>query len=115
MINFLRRRSTRTVDAVDAVYAARVAYAAEQLDRLCPGWRRNVDARRLDMSDPHDCVLGQLYGDYVTGVTALRRRLPFDVSTRWLGTFDGDVPTRVWRDELRRVPNEPPRVPERLA
>lgn len=35
------------------------AYEAERLDRLFPGWWRNIDMSELDLDDSYYCILGQ--------------------------------------------------------
>jgi hypothetical protein len=35
---------------------------AALLDLVCPSWPARIDLRRLEMRQPGDCVLGQLYG-----------------------------------------------------
>jgi hypothetical protein len=35
---------------------------ARHLDRIRPGWAREIDVVNLDMLDNHYCILGQLYG-----------------------------------------------------
>lgn len=52
-----------------------VARGARLLDDHRPGWRESVDAARLDVSDFHSCVLGQLYGSFSAGLTQLGLRL----------------------------------------
>lgn len=54
----------------------RVRAGMALLDRLLvgrPGWRDDLDVDRLDMGDPWDCVLGQLYGTYADGLRMLVR------------------------------------------
>ncbi len=49
-----------------------VGRGIELLDRHGPeGWRQLLDLERLDLSQPEDCVLGQLYGGYYAGCRAL--------------------------------------------
>lgn len=70
------------------------------LDEHVIGWRDKVDADGLDMGDPCCCVLGQVFGDFYTGIETL------DVgygNAERLG-FDGDdYPAlgEAWRRELR--------------
>lgn len=40
--------------------AARVARGAEHLDAVRPGWAFRIDCRRLDITSPACCVIGQL-------------------------------------------------------
>jgi hypothetical protein len=49
--------------------AARVADGAAWLDLHQPGWTALVDVDLLQLDDPQECVLGQVYGDYLTVAT----------------------------------------------
>lgn len=44
--------------------AERVTAGAEWLDEHEPGWVERISVDRLDIANPFDCVLGQLYGNY---------------------------------------------------
>jgi hypothetical protein len=48
-----------------------VARGAALLNERVPGWRERLQLRRLHMEDCEQCVLGQIYGDYVMGLDAL--------------------------------------------
>lgn len=37
------------------------------LDEEFPGWREIINPEQLDMGDCHQCILGQLFGEYFTG------------------------------------------------
>lgn len=41
-----------------------VALGTTLLDKKLLDWPWLVDTDRLDMADPYDCVVGQLYGDF---------------------------------------------------
>lgn len=41
------------------------------LDERVPDWRTRVSARRLNTNSPWDCILGQLFGTYSTGLSNL--------------------------------------------
>lgn len=45
----------------------RVAKGVELLDRVRPGWAKELNSDRLLISNCGRCVLGQLYGHYVEG------------------------------------------------
>lgn len=49
-------------------YAAR---GADLLDRYRPGWAEEIVPEGLDLADPCDCILGQIYGQYDEGCTEL--------------------------------------------
>jgi len=49
----------------------RVQNGAALLDRTSPDWYAHVNVASLDMYNGFACVLGQLYGHYCDGETAL--------------------------------------------
>lgn len=49
----------------------RVADGVAFLDEYDLTWREGVDPETLDIADCHRCVLGQLFGDYGEGLSAL--------------------------------------------
>jgi hypothetical protein len=49
----------------------RVRNMAAVLDEARPGWRGQVDADTINFDSTSDCVLGQLYGNYLRGLNAL--------------------------------------------
>lgn len=49
-------------------YAENAARGARLLDKKCPGWYDKVDLSSLDMRSLCNCMLGQLYGDFMKGV-----------------------------------------------
>lgn len=46
----------------------RVAQGATLLDRKNPDWFRQINVKTLDLNSTRNCVLGQLYGDFLVGV-----------------------------------------------
>jgi len=42
------------------------------LDADVPGWGGRIDEAKLDLGSCDDCVLGQVYGSYSSGCSALR-------------------------------------------
>jgi hypothetical protein len=51
--------------------AVKVARGVELLDAQVPDWRSRIDVDHLDMNDPTNCVLGQLFGHHVDGRNAV--------------------------------------------
>lgn len=49
----------------------RVEKGAELLDRAVPRWYRSINFRNLRMESEVACILGQLFGDYHTGLSEL--------------------------------------------
>lgn len=75
-LNGLRARIDAAFkDHVDLAMAKdAAAKGAALLDQEHPGWHEKIDVSRLDMRDCGECVLGQLYGVYGTGLDALERK-----------------------------------------
>lgn len=77
----------------------RVANGCAWLDEHKPGWRGLINADRLNIDDPCNCILGQLYGDFYKAVK--EQGIGYSNVDR-LG-FDGDKDfalTRAWKEEL---------------
>lgn len=61
----------------------RVAAGARLLDRERPGWAQQMDPDRLDLRDQRDCLLGQIYGCFDTGVFTLAPDLDLREQDAW--------------------------------
>lgn len=85
-----------------------VASAARRLDVAAPSWRSRLDRAALDMMSCINCVLGQVFGDYWTGLRALYGlEAAFGTLTvpRDAQTFGVYAPLRAaWLAELDRTP-----------
>ena len=46
---------------------ARVSRGAKLLDKASPGWAYKVQLGKLDISSAENCVLGQLFDDFLVG------------------------------------------------
>lgn len=46
------------------------------MDKVRPGWEKEIACDRLAMESCDDCVLGQLYGDYQRGWPIVLKTLP---------------------------------------
>lgn len=57
------------MSAID--YRARVKRGAVFLDDLRPGWERVINLDHLELADSCRCVLGQLFGHYLTGLAVV--------------------------------------------
>jgi hypothetical protein len=55
------------------VYDMRVAKGMKVLDKVQPGWHNNIDLQNLKLSWCGSCVLGQLYGRYLEGLSYVSR------------------------------------------
>jgi hypothetical protein len=53
----------------------RMLRGVEALDATTPNWWKDIDLERLNLKDCVNCVLGQLYNNYTTGVQALTELL----------------------------------------
>jgi hypothetical protein len=89
-------RSTTELTRVE-----RVAFylAVRRLSTAVPAWRDRVDPDRLDMTCADRCVLGQVFGDYGAGLTALENVVLPEFHDR---AFAPDFPVAPWLAELRR-------------
>ena len=43
-------------------YPENIPDAANQLDKIVPGWANKVDMNLLDLGHPNQCILGQIHG-----------------------------------------------------
>lgn len=76
------------------------------LDKYMPGWEHRIDRAQLDMHSCSRCILGQLYGEYVHGLTALGLlgglqhgyNLPFNPEVR--ATISYDDLARMWKEVI---------------
>ena len=53
------------------MYETQIAAGMALLDEQDPGWRESIDTATLTLRDGCDCVLGQRYGVFGDGLTAL--------------------------------------------
>jgi hypothetical protein len=74
-------------------FTARVRAGAALLDEKKPGWLEKIRPAELNITDQHQCVLGQVFGCYGSGLEALSLHTGtacsygFDASGS-VGTFD---------------------------
>ena len=50
-------------------YLNRARKGAKLLDKVAPGWEKKIKPGVLDLANGCNCILGQVYGDYSTGLT----------------------------------------------
>ena len=88
--------------------------AASLLDKKMPGWAEKIDLETLDIYEPFDCVLGQLFldqkinmiGPYSTGIKIL------EIPTAMLDAFSWNIRPATIHNELwisqiqKRLPKE---------
>jgi len=67
---------------------ARVIRGAHLLTQHNPSWGARIDGTMLNMADPTRCILGQLYGHFSTGLSALGLS-PQSAMTSGFIPFDG--------------------------
>lgn len=56
---------------LESVLEARVQRGIALLDSARPAWREDIDTEILNVGDLTRCPLGQLFGDYCNGISAL--------------------------------------------
>lgn len=68
--------------ATEQFYAHRIEAGVAFLDQRFPGWAERIDMETLDMTDPENCILGQLaptnYCIFVYGEGVDAHNLGFD-------------------------------------
>jgi len=64
-------------------------------------WPFDIKLRALDMRYEHKCVLGQLFGDYFTGLWALKLYDENSVKTRT--GFDVSISLELWKTKIRQL------------
>lgn len=68
----------------------RVANGMAHMDRVAPGWWKNINLKRLNIGSGYCCVLGQTYGHYQTGMDKGKvNRLSWRLF-RWFHVADAD-------------------------
>lgn len=104
-----------------ATITDRVRRGALLLDAEAPGWAGRINEEELDLGSCDDCILGQVYGEFDTGMTAILGTDPKSCE-RWnlaedygftIGCLRGtwDDLAAAWLIEIRarlQPPVEPP-------
>lgn len=49
----------------------RVQSGIRLLNEVVPGWHHMIDVDILDLHETDECILGQVFGDYIEGIDAL--------------------------------------------
>lgn len=85
-----------------------VLRGAELLDANVPGWHRKIDLEELNMGSALSCILGQLYGNYWTGIEELglegnHSHLGFNTGT---DSYGYDVLQRFWSELIKSRTND---------
>ena len=93
-----------TNPTTEPTIAERVARGAALLDEKRPGWANRIIQEDLDMTSCHDCILGQVYGDYEIGWHSLDLQsgseFGFDLPGGWYCQMPALADA--WRAEIRR-------------
>ena len=63
-------------------YERQVQKGARLLDERMPGWEGKINLLTLNIKDCHQCILGQLYGEYSEGLKRI-----FDEGEVWSERF----------------------------
>jgi hypothetical protein len=83
----------------------RIERGAALLDQACPAWENDIDLGTLDLGNECDCVLGQLYGDYATGLAQVDGPLTWHNAGRFgfitYGRESYEALTQKWRRFIR--------------
>jgi hypothetical protein len=95
----------------------RVQAGIKFLDENAPrNWRERVDLDRLDIDKSSRCMLGQIYNNYWTGLTALNITTPQAVDLGFIaGNTSGALLTQVWREQIAATPRPAEPEPVRMT
>lgn len=118
------RDYVRVTAAADAIMRAAteqgraaVANGMAYLDEVAPGWESKIDLDRLNIGSKFNCVLGQVFGNYLLYVTERDLGLAWAIDHGFASTPFMFVDfTSLWREAIqtRRAALVPrPMVPER--
>lgn len=88
------------------VYKKKIAAGAKLLDRVQLGWPRLINLSSLDMGDPDNCVLTQLFGNYFLGLATILGQEDFELGPGTAVTLGF---------ELAGVPTNDPRYAQLTA
>lgn len=93
---------------------SRVEKGADFLDEHYPEWYKEVDDFYLSMGSCSQCVLGQIYGTYLMGLSVLPKmttRLAMELGFELHKDYDGyidtseeyyDLLTEAWKEEIKQ-------------
>ena len=84
----------------------KVRAGAAFLDEINPGWEKRIDLDRLNIAEPGDCILGQLYGSYLQGVHTTQIKNPNQHGFYALPGFSDDI-NQGWRNFVTRRLSSP--------
>jgi hypothetical protein len=98
---------TEKQKTVDALVKERVLRGIELLNEHIPGWEDRIDCQHLLLANADQCVLGQLFGDYEEGTSALELSTEDAVDHGFLlSDYDGGAGinytllTHSWKQEI---------------
>jgi len=78
---------------------------ARHLDRETPGWADRVNIDRIDFAHPNNCILGQVYGDFLDAPWSLGGMMfaPFLLSFAFVADwFPGERKKKTWIACIKR-------------
>lgn len=80
-------------------YPKSIKEAVALLDKVDSGWRKKVNLSKLAMDEPFNCILGQLYGSYETGMIKLFGH----TSPTWVkdDIFGIQASNKEWKKEIK--------------
>jgi hypothetical protein len=89
------------------MFEAEVKNGIRLLDEKVPGWAKRINLAKLDMESCHNCILGQLFGLYETGLYAIGAVISNTKENTEEGFFchkeeDSDKLKEVWRTEIKK-------------
>lgn len=67
----MRNRKVKMVQDVYETGSMYVQKGIKLLDEKYPGWENEIDISKLQMMNHKNCIVGQLFGDYLRGLKIL--------------------------------------------
>ncbi|SRR5258708_1979855 len=85
----------------------RVKAGAAFLSVIRPGWVKDIDLKKLDLSNANTCMIGELYGEYSPGIEKIGLDEYGDVPEQMgfyaQSTREYKVLTKAWKNFINKV------------
>lgn len=87
------------------MFEQNIQKGVEFLDQNYPNWLDKVDVSELDLSDCHQCIMGQLFGHYIKGKRKYggekMKKFGFSVEIGLLSDKQFEQLTEEWKQAIK--------------
>jgi hypothetical protein len=83
-------------------YPSSIEQAANLLDEVKPGWANQINIDELNMNEPTDCIIGQLYRQYDKGMLTLFGDNYKDESQQFDEIFGTHASSAEWTNQINQ-------------